>query len=163
MTHCRSRFATLPTVFSLACLSWLWLTFSTLSESSLPLMRKAVFLSDLKKDLEQRESVNFDLLPGGVEVVVRTHNSRYEIRKPEDGKSGRALIKGGARFNDWSSVVIQGSTWGGTAIHNGHINCGMHLEVAHDGKRVTTSLVESIVVKQEPTHCHNHDSSQEEA
>ena len=86
-----------------------------------------------------RKDLDFDALPVGTIVKVKTANSEYLLRRDGGGTS----VKGTERFPDWTRVCFNGSTWGGSMIRIGHIGYGMHMEIGRfDAATLTTSPVE---------------------
>lgn len=90
-----------------------------------------------------------DLKPGSL-TLIETKNRVYELRRRQDGKF---TIKGHPTYcPDETLCVINGSTWGGSAIRVDWIGRGMCLEFMtkdhnyEDGRNrvITTSVIKSI-------------------
>ena len=101
-----------------------------------------MFLEELLKKELQGVFVK-DLL-AGEKVLVRTQNSLYALYILND--SNAEIMGDGNYFNEPTFVFISGSTFGGSAIKVGFIGIGMHLEVWHGGKRITTSEIQKIQI-----------------
>lgn len=89
------------------------------------------------------KNLNLDALPVGAVIEANTRNSKYLIRI--EGPKGRVSVKGSLRFPDWTRVIFNGSTWGGSMIHVGRIGYGMNMEIIRPGVGpITTTPVESF-------------------
>lgn len=76
-------------------------------------------------------------------ILVKTHYSLYEI-VVVDPRKGDVVIQGGGKLLIPTQAVLQGSTFGGSALKGMTISIGMRLEVTIQGRRFVTSFVEQI-------------------
>jgi hypothetical protein len=83
-----------------------------------------------------------DALDPGTTLDVTTWNTQYRVTVL-DGQ-GRAVITGGARFQQPTHVRIDGSTAGGRALRIGWIGVGLRLEMTIGSRTITTSPIRSV-------------------
>jgi hypothetical protein len=79
-------------------------------------------------------------------VFVQTRSSNYRIFLL-DPKSGRALVQGGLYLGQPVEATVAGSGLGGPVLKIGSIDVGLRLEISANGKRLTTSPVQSFRVE----------------
>ena len=79
-------------------------------------------------------------------VFVQTRSSNYRIVLL-DPRSGRALVQGGRYLEQPIEATIAGSGFGGPILKLGSIDVGFRLEISANGKRLTTSPVQSFRVE----------------
>jgi hypothetical protein len=94
-----------------------------------------------------REGVRIGSIATGTPVTIQTLNSTYEVIV-RDGEHHDVLLRGGRLFPGWTEARLNGSTAGGSAIKVGWIGTGLRIEIVVDGKRFTTSPVQSIWIEQ---------------
>jgi hypothetical protein len=82
----------------------------------------------------------------GTPVTIQTLYSTYELIVRDGGRHD-VLLRGGRLFPGWTEAHVNGSTAGGSAIKSGWIGPGLRIEVVVDGKRFTTSPVQTIWIE----------------
>lgn len=92
------------------------------------------------------DGVSIPDLEAGTELKVRTRHSTYHLRVI-DPENRYVVLEGGKLFPDEIEARICGSTAGGTAIKTGWIGVGLRMEIRENGRRATTSPVESIEIE----------------
>jgi hypothetical protein len=103
-------------------------------------------LDALTREPADAHGVDIGSLEPGEILTVQTRNTRYEI-EVVDPANCLALVRGGTVFPERTEVVIKGSTAGGSAIKRGWICAGLFLEMTAGVRRITTSRVQSVIVK----------------
>jgi hypothetical protein len=94
------------------------------------------------------DGVAIDSLEPGTTVVVNTRNSSYRfviLFQPD-----RVLVKGGAMFPEATVVRLEGATAGGSALRNGWILVGFHIEMRLGSVLIRSSRVRSILIESLP-------------
>ena len=90
---------------------------------------------------------------GGVELTecspldrfaVRTRNSVYEVTILEP-HSGEVMVRGGQLFPEHKRALLAGCSLGGAFLKVRAIYEGFLMELYHDGERIVTTRVSSIV------------------
>jgi hypothetical protein len=106
-----------------------------------------VVMDNIKK-VEEREKLELKPLLIGTIIIVKTANSEYELTK-KDILKDVYQIKGGIRYPQAKEVVINGCTFGGSAIMVDRLCVGMHMEIfdTERQKTITTSGIEKIQVR----------------
>jgi hypothetical protein len=94
-------------------------------------------------------AVDVRTLAAGTLVAMDTANSHYRFVILDEG-GRRALVHGGHYFEGEAEARIEGSTVGGALLWAGWIGEGLCLELAVQGKRVSTSRVRSIAITTAP-------------
>jgi hypothetical protein len=94
-------------------------------------------------------AVDVRTLAAGTQVAMDTANSHYRFVILDEG-GRRALVHGGHYFDGEAEARIEGSTIGGALLWAGWIGEGLCLELAVQGKRVSTSRVRSIAITTAP-------------
>ncbi len=89
--------------------------------------------------------VDFHSLDVGTVVNVHTKYSLYRL-VVLDPESLRARVTGGRLFPESTEIRVEGATSGGTAIRPGFVGIGLRLEMSNGSNRITTSVVESVMV-----------------
>lgn len=82
------------------------------------------------------------------ELRVETENNVYRIfllRPPEP----RVVVHGGRFFPLPTEACLSGSSFGGNFLKMGWIGFGMRMEIYQDGRRIVTSPVRRIDVREE--------------
>ncbi|HVR30930.1 MAG TPA: hypothetical protein VMS86_15510 [Thermoanaerobaculia bacterium] len=79
-------------------------------------------------------------------LVVRTENSLYRIIVLEP-RGRRILVQGGAFFPDSTPAELEGSSLGGSMLKQGWIGPGLRMEISSEGKRIVTSRVRSMEIR----------------
>ena len=97
-----------------------------------------------------RGGVHVDDLAALDRVVVRTHNSTYEI-VVVSAESAEILVRGGAFFPDFTPARLAGSSLGGAFLKLRSVHVGFRLEIATERGFVLTSPVRSIERAGEPS------------
>jgi hypothetical protein len=77
------------------------------------------------------------------EVLVKTRSSDYRIMLL-DPKTGRALVQGGRYLGQPVEVTVTGSTIRGIKLAS--IDVGCRMEIKLDGKRLSTSPIQSLKI-----------------
>lgn len=93
-----------------------------------------------------REGIGIGSMATGTPVTIQTLYSTYELIVRDGGRHD-VLLRGGRLFPGWTEAHLNGSTAGGSAIKSGWIGPGLRIEVVVDGKRFTTSPVQSIWIE----------------
>ena len=94
--------------------------------------------------------IDFHSLDVGTVVNVHTKYSLYRL-VVVDPEILRARVTGGRLFPESTEIRVEGATSGGTAIRPGFIGVGLRLEMSNGSNRITTSIVESVMVDPPPT------------
>jgi len=81
-------------------------------------------------------------------LVVRTENSLYRITILEP-RGRRILVQGGAYFPESTPAELEGSSLGGSLLKQGWIGPGLRMEISSEGKRVVTSRVRSMEIRED--------------
>jgi hypothetical protein len=102
-------------------------------------------LGDFSAEPGCERGIDVDELEPGTHLVVRTTRSCYRFDMLD--RERHAQVVGGTMFPEPSEVRIDGSTSGGTVIKTGWVGVGMRLEFSFEGKRVTTSPVQSVSIE----------------
>ena len=92
--------------------------------------------------------LDFTALGPLTELHVETENNFYRIfilRPPEP----RVVVHGGRFFPLPTEACLSGSSFGGNFLKMGWIGYGMRMEIYQDGRRIVTSPVRRIDVKDE--------------
>ncbi|HWQ32510.1 MAG TPA: hypothetical protein VNQ79_06470 [Blastocatellia bacterium] len=76
-------------------------------------------------------------------IRARTLNSDYRIFLL-DPAAGRALVQGGAFFEEPVEAVISGSSFGGCMLKIGWVGVGLRIEIFARGQRIVTSPVQEL-------------------
>lgn len=79
-------------------------------------------------------------------LVIRTENSLYRITVLEP-RGRRILVQGGAYFPNSTPAELEGSSLGGSLLKQGWIGAGMRMEISSEGKRIVTSRVRSMEIR----------------
>jgi hypothetical protein len=79
-------------------------------------------------------------------LVIRTENSLYRITVLEP-RGRRILVQGGAYFPNSTPAELEGSSLGGSLLKQGWIGPGMRMEISSEGKRIVTSRVRSMEIR----------------
>jgi hypothetical protein len=95
-------------------------------------------------------AIDVRTLAAGTQVAMDTANSHYRFVILDEG-GRRALVHGGRYFDGEAEARIEGSALGGTLLWVGWIGEGLCLELAVQGKRVSTSPVRSIAITTAPS------------
>jgi hypothetical protein len=95
---------------------------------------------------ESVEGVAVETLETGTVLVVTTHHNCYRL-VVLDGMQRRALVTGGSFFPEAIEARVEGATAGGTALKVGWIGVGLKLELSIGLQHITTSRVQSIVIR----------------
>ena len=90
-----------------------------------------------------RGGVHVDDLAALDRLVVRTHNSTYEIVLVE-GDSAQILVRGGAFFPVFTPARLAGSSLGGAFLKLRSVHVGFRLEIGTEHGLVVTSPVQSV-------------------
>jgi hypothetical protein len=77
---------------------------------------------------------------------VRTRSSDYRIFLL-DPKTGRSIVQGGDYLCEPIEATVTGSTSGGPIIKVGSLDIGYRMEVIANGKRLTTSPIQSFQIE----------------
>lgn len=77
-------------------------------------------------------------------LQVRTRNTTYEITVLSP-RTGEVLVRGGRFFPEHTRAQIAGSSLGGSFLKVGGIYAGFSLEILHEGERIVTTRVRSVV------------------
>ena len=96
-----------------------------------------------------RGGVHVDDLVALDGVLVKTHNSTYEIIVVS-AESAEILVRGGAFFPDFTPARLAGSSLGGAFLKLRSVHVGFRLEIATERGFVLTSPVRSIERAGEP-------------
>ena len=96
-------------------------------------------------DSDCTDGVQIEDLSALETLSVRTRNTTYHIivTSPD---SGDVLVRGGARFPEFTSARVCGSTRGGTLLKCAGVYSGLHLELECEGRRIVTSTVISVEI-----------------
>lgn len=95
--------------------------------------------------LQLNGGLNYDRLPNGSLIEVKTKNTTYQVRK----LAATDMIKGSEKYcPDWTACYVSGSTWGGSMIVPRFIGNGMFLEfrIGDSNKVVVTTAIRSAKV-----------------
>jgi hypothetical protein len=94
-------------------------------------------------------------------LSVDTRNSHYEIFvvSPADRK---LIVQGGKFFVEPTEVQLSGSSFGGTLLKLGWIGVGMRMEMNAGGRRIITSPVKSIKIRDDAVSPEGPESPAEE-
>jgi hypothetical protein len=93
---------------------------------------------------EQNEVALAQLKPCDT-VLVQTRSSNYRIFLL-DPPTGRALVQGGSYLGQPVEATVTGSTVGGPIIKVGSLDVGHRMELSIEGKRLSTSPIQSVRV-----------------
>ena len=81
-------------------------------------------------------------------LVVRTENSLYRITVLEP-RGRRIMVQGGAYFPHSTPAELEGSSLGGSLLKQGWIGPGLRMEISSEGKRIVTSRVRSMEIRED--------------
>jgi len=79
-------------------------------------------------------------------LFVRTENSLYRITVLEP-RGRRILVQGGAYFPESTPAELEGSSLGGSLLKQGWIGPGLRMEISSEGRRIVTSRVRSMEIR----------------
>jgi hypothetical protein len=96
-----------------------------------------------------RGGVHVDDLSALERLVVKTHNSTYEIILVA-ADSARILVRGGAFFPVFTPARLAGSSLGGAFLKLRSVHVGFRLELSTEGGFIVTSPVRSVERAPEP-------------
>jgi hypothetical protein len=109
-------------------------------------MRQCNSLTSFALLSEQGEGVAVESLTPGTTLEVRTRNSCYHLGV-RDGAQRLVQVTGGHLFPVATGARIEGSTTGGSIIKCGWIGVGLRMELTHGLRRIVSSPVASIAVR----------------
>ena len=96
---------------------------------------------------EQAKGVKLEDIAIGEKLKIVTKNTEYILEHREEGY----YLSGHKKYCPTpKKVIINGSTWGGSAIITGFLGIGMHMEINSiegtdiAGNAITTSEIENI-------------------
>ena len=92
-----------------------------------------------------RGGVHVDDLSALERLVVKTHNSTYEIILVA-ADSARILVRGGAFFPVFTPARLAGSSLGGSFLKLRSVHVGFRLELGTDRGFIITSAVRRVAV-----------------
>jgi hypothetical protein len=95
------------------------------------------------RDWQRADGVQVETLEHMQRVIVRTHNSVYEIFA-RGGSPGHVLVRGGRFFQEFTEAHVSGSSLGGGFLKQYGIYVGLRLEFNVDGETIITSPIFSI-------------------
>ena len=103
-------------------------------------------LDGFAEEASRRGGVDLAELPALTRLDVRTQNTVYEVVLlcPHESK---ALVQGGRFFPESTESYLCGSSYGGNLLKVSWVGVGMRLEVIRDGRRIVTSTVQSVSLR----------------
>ena len=110
-----------------------------------PVWRRRDRSLDYWSEREWKDGLQIERLEPLESLCVQTVNSTYEITLLS-GFTGEVLVRGGRFFPERTSVLLAGSSLGGSFLKLRGIYLGFSLEFQSEGKRIVTSSVRSISV-----------------
>jgi hypothetical protein len=96
-------------------------------------------------DWDQDSGVQVETLQDMDRILVRTHNSVYELIV-RSGAPGDVMVRGGKFFPTFTRVLLSGSSLGGSFLKRLGIYVGFRMELLLDGGTIVTSPVTAISV-----------------
>jgi hypothetical protein len=81
-------------------------------------------------------------------LFVRTENSIYRITVL-DPRGRRILVQGGTFFPQSTPAELEGSSLGGSLLKLGWIGPGLRMEISIEGRRIVTSRVRSMEIRED--------------
>jgi hypothetical protein len=113
---------------------------------SLSLYPSAALLSSWsERDWSRADGVQVETLEHMQRLIVRTHNSVYEIFV-RGSAPGDVLVRGGRFFQDFTDAHLTGSSLGSGFLKQYGIYVGLQLEFNVDGETIITSPILSISI-----------------
>lgn len=103
-------------------------------------------LDGFAEEATRRGGVDLNELPPLTRLDVRTQNTTYEVvlLSPFDSK---AIVQGGRFFPEPMESYLCGSSYGGNLLKVSWVGVGMRLEVMREGRRIVTSTVQSVTLR----------------
>ena len=103
-------------------------------------------LDGFAEEASRRGGVDLVELPALTRLDVRTQNTAYEVVVlcPFESK---VLVRGGRFFAEPTESYLCGSSYGGNLLKVSWVGVGMRLEVMREGRRIVTSTVQSVTLR----------------
>lgn len=100
---------------------------------------------DADDSTEEPRTVNVRTLAPGTAITVATRNSTYTLvlRDPD---LQTVSVAGGRYRNEPAAGRVAGTSINGIFLTEGRIEVGLSLEINVEGRRLVTSLVQSIAI-----------------
>jgi hypothetical protein len=89
------------------------------------------------------DAVQLETMTGLERLAVRTRNSTYEITVLSP-RTGEVLVQGGRFFPTTTRARLTGASAGGSFIKVRAICPGFLMELAHEGRTILTTRVQSV-------------------
>ena len=102
-------------------------------------------LDGFAEESTQQGGVDLAELPALTRLHVRTQNTVYQVILLSPGES-KVLIQGGRFFIEPTESYFCGSSYGGNLLKVSWVGLGMRIEVMREGRRIVTSIVQSVHV-----------------
>jgi hypothetical protein len=102
-------------------------------------------LSGFTEELAERQGLALSQLDPFTRLGIRTRNTNYEMTLL-DPWEGRMAILGGRYFATLATVVLIGSSFGGSLLKLRWIGSGLRMEIMADDVKVVTSPVQTVEI-----------------
>ena len=102
-------------------------------------------LDGFAEEAARQGGVDMGELPTLTRLHVRTQNTVYQLILLSPGES-KVLIQGGRFFAEPTESYLCGSSYGGNLLKVSWVGLGMRIEVMREGRRIVTSIVQSVHV-----------------
>ena len=128
---------------------------SPVSDSSVYYARGVQAATDLQRWAEHDWSgaVQLETMAGLERLAVRTRNSTYEITVLSP-RTGEVLVQGGRFFPTTTRARLAGASAGGSFLKVRAICPGFLMELAHEGRTILTTRVQSVAPIPDPAPAH---------
>ena len=105
-------------------------------------------LDGFAEEASRRGGVDLVELPPLTRLDVQTQNTAYEVVVLSPFES-KVLVQGGRFFAEPTESYLCGSSYGGNLLKVSWVGVGMRLEVMRKGRRIVTSTVQSVSLRDE--------------
>jgi hypothetical protein len=106
---------------------------------------EAILSNWVEFDWDRTDGVQVDRCDDLDRLIVRTHNSVYELIV-QSAAGGSVYVRGGRFFPQFTEAELAGSSLGGSFLKLRGIYVGLRMELFVDGETIITSPVTSISV-----------------